>query len=1055
MAYQLEKFGSGTMDKGIRARSMDFQADVCLNLESNNMTQGIQQGLGPRYGFSPIPGQLSSDAPTGSNLPNLQYAERTSAPAQGFYYRQRILGVVPMILPDPADVTKNIKTYAFILDTFLTSENKIDIVFCSTYSGGEVISADIRNGFTTPSVVSSTSITGPGLFVEGIVPSSGSRLGPLRDFLQIPSTQWYANFDFASISAGDIPMQWFAGDSTANGDVNHAPSAKFGQMNNLLAIFGDPLSHNGGIPSEYNLKNYRTASRTIKVFALRQDGAFNIEYTVPLTPSSSVFKPDWDLSNTVNLDLAGVTAVKNTAGTNYSANRVVLVNDNACITTSAYKAILVAQGRAIMCIFQDAWKAPNKRFNQWFDVTQKSFDPNTGWPGAGGSGYSEDGVRTPTIFASWPNFVNGTALPTYTGAPTNDARLGPANSGILRSNTVYEFSYSLYNKRLNTETNVGRGVKIQTGANDYVSLAIGGPFSQFERYGNPCALPYLFSAGSIINGDAEPINGLLALNFYEYRFYYRQLGSFEWLPALTLDAPKFWLYPWPQPIWACQGPVSGSVGGQPGGFNDYSNLEKDNWIDVKMYKNRAFWFSPKQVRYSMSNNLFAYPIRNSIAAPSGQFLGGLVHNYPGQAEQSSRLVIFSTTGTFVARFTGVRSQMSVQVSAEESGVFDLDGSDLVCDPWTSVTAFSSRSAVVAEGLLYWWGPQGIFRDDGVETPSRISEQLEPDLFSIYDPNKTSEIHASYNPQTKEIQWFFTPKTSTSDGETNQSLVYNILSGEWTRSKYFCQVDWSQPLNVESNIGTAGTRQLVGVRANAAATTQRAYYLDQRNRAGDMAPGNEVLISGVADVSSTVKRLTLASTGATINMAAGDYLALQQTTAYSGLTANDMIATIAAVNPSSIDITLPAGAVLSNGTLALVNYFPVWHKSQAGRGMHAIPYLMSTQYWVPKGINGYYFWLYLYMLSKFTAWKTNAILGPTVGYRSPTAQGIITDPLTYANNSDGNWQVYHPLRPGNDNHEGQGLKLQLSGYHIGHEWVLQYIELHGTPRPGDVLKRFEG
>ncbi len=478
------------------------------------------------------------------------------------------------------------------------------------------------------------------------------------------------------------------------------------------------------------------------------------------------------------------------------------------------------------------------------------------------------------------------------------------------------------------------------------------------------------------------------------------------------------------------------------------------------YKNRFFWFSDKACVFSLSNNIFAYAGRNSISAVGGKFLGGIVHNYPGQAQQSSRLVIFGSDNTYVARFTGIREQTTVQISADAAGNYDIDGSDLVIDPWTSVTAFSYRSAVVADGILYWWGPQGIYRDDGVATPTKISGNLEPEIFEWYDPNKIGEINSSYNSKTKEITWFYPPK-STDDGQYTRTVVWSVADQTFERGQMPFKVDWSQGLNIETNIGTAGSRMMLGARETPSATIQRSYFYDEQNRAGDMYPKTDFIVKTVTTPVVGTRRLTLAAGYDATNfatIAVGGRLAIQQFKKYTGSsTGDDLIASITAVNTGSgyIDIALPTGATLPASAPTFDKYFPLWVATATGAGLNGINYQLKTNYWAPKGTNGYFFWLYCYLLAKVRLWLTDLAIGPTLGYRTPTAVGTVSDQLVLTDNNDGNWQIYHPLTPGNDNAEGQAIRFILSGSHIGHEWVLQYMEAHGTPIDGDPLKRFEG
>ncbi len=1058
MAYDLERFSAGTMDKGVQARTMDFQSEVTLGIDAYNMTQGIHQGLGPRCGMAPIPGQADAEVIAGTRLPGLRAAE--GSPAQGFSARRKVLGVYALKLPDPTDITQKITTYAWLVSTIVSAVEYFDIVLSSTFASAyESISSDIFAGLGYTSYATATSLN---YFAEAFVPVSGSRVAPLRSFLQYAGDNFLSSVIMA-VTGANVPNQWLLGEATAVGDATHAPSAAFHKISSVLQFGGGAGVMAGGVPSEYNLANFTTTPREIVVYAITAAGGLNIQYAVTIpTPSTSILKGDTLGAGTVTLDLAATTAVKVSAGVTYANTKAALVNDPASVTNASYKAILVAGKKPVACIFQDGYRGEgsgnNGKTNQWFDLTQNSFQPRPLQ-----SNYVEDGQLKNTAFNCFPDFIRGTAL---SGSGPR-GQLGPANSGVLRANTVYEFTFATYNKRLNFETNVGIPVKFQTGVADFVSLrwfpSVG--TTLYESYeGSVVSLMVApFSAVSSSTGGLPVVSTALQNfgNHLEYRFYYRQEGTFEWLPALFIDVMQWWFFPWPAAtgVFACTGPIAALPGGQVGGFNDYSALSKDTYTCVVQYKDRAFWISDKQINYSLRNNIFAYPGRNSISAVGGQFKGALIHNYPGQAEQSSRMVIFGTRETYVARFTGAREQANVQVSADTSGVFDIDGSDLVIDPWTSVTAFSYRAAAIAEGILYWWGPQGAFRDDGVQTPTRVSADIEPDLFSLYDPNKTDSITANYNNQTKEIEWFFTPKNARTN-EVTRSIIYNTISGNWTGGKYNQQIDWLQALTVDTNIGTAGYREIVGTRLTAAATTQRAYYFDQRNRAGDLAPTKDRMVKTISAPSTGVRRLTLATGYDATNfatIAVGDYIALHQTLEYSALTSTSMIATVDAIDTTSgtLDITLPTDATLPVGALTYDKFFPFWHATPTTAGLNGIPYNMPTAYWMPKGVNAYFFWLYCYLLAKMALWKCDAALGWVLGYRCPTATGLISDSIAFANNCDGNFQVYHPLRPGEDNHEGQGIKFVLSGNHIGHEWVLQYMEAHGTPIQGDTLKRFEG
>lgn len=1064
MAENLAKFSSGPMARGISPRTPDFQTDVELSIDTINMSQGVEQGLSVRCGMSPIPGQNDNETGTlNPRLPGLLMAE--GGPGLGLKARTKVLGWVQLSLPSPSDITQKQTVYGAIVTTTDSGGEFMEVALCSTWTGSvEQVSTFIYDGFGEASYFSEvTGNTAYSFLTEGLIAAGGSKAQTTRDYLTFDTNTFYASSATINVSGINVPTKWLFGVNRTNGDATHAPSVGF-FINNGMEYPGGGASTTtlvAGIPSEYQLQNFTKSARALIIHSLTVTGDLNIQYEISsITPSTSTWKQDLLEVITTNLDLSGTTAVKKTSGTTYSATGAVLVNDSAAVSNSSFSAVAVAAKKPYLCLFQGPYRCGEGKFNQWFDLVQNVFQP----PAVFG-GYTEDGVSKATSFAGFDVFITGEAYQGF-AAPYGSTLLA-ADSGVLRSDTTYELTYSVYNKRLNFETNVGVPVKFNTGADDFVGFQIWNSagaetnqnqYGYWQTTGTVQTLP--FAAGNFLNPTINWYGGLAAINFIEYRFYYRQLGTFEWLPAGNIDAAQFWFDPYLR-LNICTGPVAATPGGQPGGFNDYSPLPADNYNCVVQYKNRFFWFSDQACVFSLSNNPFAYAARNSISASTGKFLGGIVHNYPGQADQSSRLVIFGTTGNYVARFTGLFQQTQVQVAADASATFNIEGSDLVIDPWTSVTAFSYRTAVIADGILYYWGPQGVYRDDGVNTPTKISGDLEPYIFTLYDPTKTADMHGHYDDLTKEITWYYTAKNNTT--YPTRTLVYNTLSQEFLPGAVNAQIDWIQNLNIESNILTGGKRSTAGIRFTAGTGTQRSYFFDNRNRSGEMYPKGDWLIKSVATPAAGTRRLTLAAGYDATNfatIAVGDYLALQQAKDYLQTIsiADDMIAVISAVNTGSgyIDITLPANGNLQTVITPTFNdYFPFWTMTPTSPGLNGIAYQMKTVYWTPAGINGYFFWLYWYLLAKYIPWATDLLLGWNLSYRSPTSLDFLTDHVVFDNNSDDNYQIYHPLAPGNDNHEGQGLKLVVAGNHIGPEWVLQYMEIHGKPVIGDMLKRFEG
>jgi hypothetical protein len=441
-----------------------------------------------------------------------------------------------------------------------------------------------------------------------------------------------------------------------------------------------------------------------------------------------------------------------------------------------------------------------------------------------------------------------------------------------------------------------------------------------------------------------------------------------------------------------------------------------------------------------------------------------IHNYPGQAEQNSRLIIWGTVETYVGRFTGQPEIVPVTVGADVngpiSGNFPLDGSDFVIDPWTSVTAFSHRSACVADGILFFWGPKGIHRDDGVATPTRISQDLEPDIFNLYDPNRTDEICSVFNPTTHEITWFYPPKDDI-DGFETHCIIYHTQSRKYLFGKYKSKIDAIWNLEVTSPGATSGQRTVIAVRENSGSEIQRAYYYDFNNRSGDMGPRREFMVKSFTAPTPATRVLTLAAGFDPImlsTIAVGDKICLQQATRYTDLGIDDMIASVTAIGANTITIEIPSDAVMPPAaTLGRATYFPVYQAGKADNdpGINGIPWMLSTKYWMPGGVNAWGYWLYCYFLLKLNLFKSVLAQVFTFGHRTPISAALLSRDITFADNSNGNQQIYAPLTPDNQGYEGNALKLVLSGTHIGSEWVLQYLEGHQQQVDGDQLKMFEG
>jgi hypothetical protein len=256
--------------------------------------------------------------------------------------------------------------------------------------------------------------------------------------------------------------------------------------------------------------------------------------------------------------------------------------------------------------------------------------------------------------------------------------------------------------------------------------------------------------------------------------------------------------------------------------------------------------------------------------------------------------------------------------------------------------------------------------------------------------------------------------------------------------------------------------IVGSRFDTNATVQRAYFHDQNCRSGDIYPLTEFPVREIQTPTPGTKRLIFAAgvdTGFLNNIQVGNILALQGVANYTGTPSSDIVAKVSAVDRTgngTVDFLLPTGATLPDQILTRPQYFQVYFLFDTGGSTaNGFDYQIKTNYWTAGGLNAFFYFLWIYLFSKIRLWKTDIkTIGPRIEYRTPTANRLIGDDLVFEDNSDGNWQVYHQLRTGNDNHEGQALRVILSGTHLAHEWVLQYLELHATPYDVDGLRQFE-
>jgi hypothetical protein len=1120
MPNDLLKATAGTLDVGVDEYSPDLSPEVNLDMDSENLTSGIYRGIGPRLGMSTIPGHADNEPLGASAGNNVRQSEETDTGAitrfRSLWARRKIFNIFPLKIGSYNDILTDQTVYAWLVSSqersltgnYLNSSfSNLSLILNSSYVSTSPTAPNvplwpytgtITDGFHTPQGFGNSRITPTteasnfywwnpiNLFVSTTgIAAQDAKANSANKLLLIPETTNYVCAINISFSGRKIPCEWLIGE-TANTTID---ATTFPKINFWKIPTEDPIAlyqfrySNACVSSSFLKRNFSISSRNISVYAIGSQTYLNptefvASWNLKVQNVDQVYKSIFNYIDTtgtqVHFDAQGNAVTSSvTYGPigAYNTIKLALLYDPENFTESSFRAVLAAPKKAVGWIIQDWLRSPGGTLPQVVDFANHTFTVKA-LNGSAGTPYLENGIPVASCFNNFPPFVDGTPLAAAAGVSLTTT----AGSGIFRANTTYELAYSYYNKRLDFETNVGSPVKFNTGATDFVALQLtnttggtrlGQPrFTQSENMG---LLPWDFG---VYPSQNNANFSMLEINMTEIRFYYRALGSFEWLPLYFVDAAQWWYYPFfinptvaGTGLVVGQNPIAGLPGGQPGGFVDHSRLPDQQYNCVLSFQDRVWWFSKDAAFFSPRNNMFEYPVKNSISCRTGNFLGGMVHNYPGQAQQSSRLLIFGTKEVYVARFTGNLTTAPVQVSETSIGEYPVDASDLVIDTWTTNTAFSFRSAVVAEGFAYWWGPSGVYKDNGVDTPTKISLRLEPKINDLYDPSDVENIHCYYDATAKEITWYYKPKyiADPANDRITEALTWNIIDEEWLPQSFNGIVDSIFPVKIETGIGNAGPRSVAVLRDKRTDIVSRPYFFDAINHGcGDIYPKKDFVVKSISTPSTGIRRLTLAAGYDATNflqIQANDLLALRNVGLYAPtLLVSDMLARIVSVNAGSgyIDIRVPTGALIdSAATLTQPTYFPIYHKAASGVGLNGFVWRLKTKYWLPFGVNTFLNFLWLYMLHKIDLVKSDNAETYSIGYRTPTSGDFIYDTVTYKNNSDGNWQLYHALRTALTNNQGQAIKLDLTGIQIASNIVIQFMEMHCTEQTGNDLKQFEG
>jgi hypothetical protein len=1083
-----QRFETVDFENGIVVSKRNLTGIFTLNEDSKNLTFGNRDGIGPRYGTAPLPyhthRQVPLDTYSGYNIRTSE--DNPVGPA--LYRRKRYLFMLSfnarindgIVDPTSQSIYVMCNQCSNTGPTALTL-NDVHLSIVSTLDQRAISAAEKFGGFSTATGATPTGLNGEfsrqipkdnlagGLDAYEDIASFNTattqtafltavaRLGKNVEAQIAPEQKRAVRHSFLTITGREFVIDRLLGLISPSKAPNTANPGNPGDIS--LALCGNPNDY------FYGKELDQTTPRTYTLLELASTQQWFARYTIDYSSIAGFTrKPTKDM---LWIDASySFTNLSTTTTINASATLdAVIFSDPTLRHISNYKVVNVATGgKALVYLWRDdAQSLSQKQFVSgsaiYIDNKMEIFDgsniayfnPNLSTTN-GITLYDEDSTVKATVWKRWPSYVTGAAS-TF---PSPFA-FGPANSGLLRANTSYEFTYSVFDKTLNYETNVGTPAKLRTGATDYVSLQV----TKAEVVVGP---PAGTRTPNTTNPFTEPVHAqydwwMYNVNFREYRVYYRELGTFEWLPAFTVPCVDAH-YTQETGYWEwCTTAIASLPGGQPGGYVDYSPLPEGNYIDTCTFQNRTFWLSKSQLHFSLRNNPLAFPVRNAVACPNGEFLGIIAHAYPGQAEQGSRLIIFGSKETYTARFiVGAETQQLVRVGADASATLPVDGSNFIVDAWTSITAFSGRAAMIGDGILYYWGPQGVYRDDGVDIPTKISGVLEPWIDDIYDANATENIHGIYNANTDEAIWFYQPNANGGTELATRAIVYHTGQRTWSRWEFNnLVIDNAQIVENtkwdDANDALAGTRIIVGVRDLGGAVS-RPMFLDEVIFAGDMQADSQYMVKSVTHTDATTRRLTFATGPASIANKTGT-AAIVGFQKYTGDTSTDPdgIYTITAAGADYIEVTrqsasadIPAGALNEN------EYFPVWLGTS-----QSIACVLKSQYWVPAGMDFWGRWLYCH-----TSYQVSLVYDQVgtsydlpVRYYSLPGTDYSTQTITLTDNSRGNCQILNSIPFTKDNASGQGVAYECVFSHLAGEFKLQYIAFDVAPEDKANIRFWEG
>jgi hypothetical protein len=1083
-----------------------------LSFEEGTVNVSVEkvQGVGPRYGMEPVIGNLA-DKITGAQingsryLTNLIYGERTSAQQTPNFSvsrdRKKYYGTVsfqisaPKAIDELTEAQNELKSttvyvhlgaefnsvYGYNLFNFYAGSSVQNYV---SWDVGLLAQGAIWKGGLDAEITTNSFVTASQLQVHRVgnsntLATQQAQCGTLAQFkTTTPNFIKFANF---SVDNGEYPcgivtfrndLFTVAGTTTVSGAVGYdykIPRTliykNLPEKNSTINVYVTAVS--GGIWKTWKVWNFPNVNLKSSI----------VGSPVPYTTTDDYRCLDFSLGS------LSPTTVSTTAGTFADGTCFYNVQGSPFTMASKYHAICVAAEKPIIGIIKDE-ELPVTTFAsgsansyvQWADPTSLYIQPRdkTTREGNGAVGASrplliETGLGSnKSVSTCWDYFAgfdygSGTGLSADVGAADGALHFtyGAAGTGIFRTSTSYEFAYSIFDKSTGVESNVGTPAKVRMPAVDNIYMTIyrkpttgtlsgGCPFS--------CEQAGIQGNTDATDGSSKNFNALV------FKFYYREIGTFEWLPCGELESSSYRFNGELPYVRLGERPIAGLPGPQPGGFRDSSSLPTDQYFDVQNFLGHAFWMSKNNLVYSNKNDVFTYPVLNAVSLSKGSYLGMIPHAYPGQANQDSRLVIFTTEAVYIGRFKGdgFFQDVAVRVSSDTVATFPRPGSDFSLDIWTSSTSYSGRSAVNADGVLYWWGPQGLFRDEGNSLPSKDwSLDIIPFLEKDADPQKADRMHAVYNPRTFEVIWFYVSKAGV-----QKALAYNRRAESfhiWQFDSLF--IDHSQTIQAVYNRSVTtetagGLRILLSVR-DSSTGIQRPMFMDDFVNNGDLRVTRYLMVQTVTSPTATTRRLTFrADTTRSLTLPTTGSVTIPQMSRWTGngLSCSGIFTIVGSDTSTYIDISTPAALLsLTGDPQTAYDATGTWEFPVFIESTHGFSFNMLTSYYAPSMQS---WWRFIHCHHAYDVRDLLPATTQTITLKWRSNQGTdSTDRTsTISDNSRGMCQIFSQIVFTKLNHESQGISIQIttsSGLFNGSRWRLQYLAYHCNPMSGGYLRSFEG